>query len=73
MAAGQESSGSTLAWVFYYLSNNPDIQEALRQEIADTRTRAGADTHFSIQDYDGMSMLNMVIKVRSLRKITSTA
>ncbi|KIY71258.1 cytochrome P450 [Cylindrobasidium torrendii FP15055 ss-10] len=62
MAAGQESSASTLAWIFYYLSKNPDIQEAVRKEIADVRAHTGLDTHLSTQDYDSMTMLNIVIK-----------
>ncbi|KIY68796.1 cytochrome P450 [Cylindrobasidium torrendii FP15055 ss-10] len=62
IVGGQESSGTTLAWIFYYLGTNIEIQEAIRQEISDIRARIGMDAQLSIQDYNGMVMLNMVIK-----------
>ncbi|KAL9966306.1 hypothetical protein ACROYT_G024360 [Oculina patagonica] len=45
LAAGFETTGSTLAFTVYYLARHPEIQAKLRREIEDaTRTREDAPT-----------------------------
>ncbi|KIY67816.1 cytochrome P450 [Cylindrobasidium torrendii FP15055 ss-10] len=61
ISAGQETTSSTLTWVFYELTNHPEIQEIVRKEICEVRSRIG-EGPFTAQDYDGMVMLNAVIK-----------
>ncbi|KIY65482.1 cytochrome P450 [Cylindrobasidium torrendii FP15055 ss-10] len=61
LSAGQETSASTLAWVFYELSSKPDIQAKIRTEIAEARAHR-CDEELTTQDYDGMYTLNAVIK-----------
>ncbi|KIY71261.1 PAH-inducible cytochrome P450 monooxygenase PC-PAH 1 [Cylindrobasidium torrendii FP15055 ss-10] len=62
LTAGQGSTTSTLAWTFYYLSHDPETQEALRQEINEVIKRVGPEEPFSVHDYDGMALLNAVVK-----------
>ncbi|KIY65751.1 cytochrome P450 [Cylindrobasidium torrendii FP15055 ss-10] len=57
ISAGQETTSSTLTWMFYELSKRQDIQDAVREEILDTRKRLG-DSPLTAQDTDGMKMLN---------------
>ncbi|KIY66792.1 cytochrome P450, partial [Cylindrobasidium torrendii FP15055 ss-10] len=62
LGAGQETTSSTLTWLFYELTQHPDVQDTVRREIAEVRERKGPESDFTTQDYDGMEMLNAVIK-----------
>ncbi|KIY63065.1 cytochrome P450 [Cylindrobasidium torrendii FP15055 ss-10] len=62
LAAGQETTSSTLTWLFYELAQHQDVQATVRREIAAVRARVGPESPFTTQDYDGMEMLNAVIK-----------
>ncbi|KIY72699.1 cytochrome P450 [Cylindrobasidium torrendii FP15055 ss-10] len=61
ISAGQETSSSTLSWMFCELSKNLGVQEAIRQEIFAAREEAGSRP-FTVLDYDGMKLLNAAIK-----------
>ncbi|KIY66797.1 PAH-inducible cytochrome P450 monooxygenase PC-PAH 4 [Cylindrobasidium torrendii FP15055 ss-10] len=61
LGAGQETTTSTLTWLFYELAQHQDVQDSVRREIAAVRARVG-ESPFTTQDYDGMEMLNAVIK-----------
>ena len=34
--AGQDTSSISLSWIFYFLSQHPDVQEKLRREVEET-------------------------------------
>lgn len=56
--AGSDTSASTLIWVFFYLAQNPDQVEKLRQELDPL---AGADGKFKHHDIQKADHLNAVI------------
>ncbi|KAL0061738.1 hypothetical protein AAF712_011411 [Marasmius tenuissimus] len=60
--AGHETTASTLNWVLYELSYNPEWQEKLFQEIQDIRGRARKDGSLTVEDLESMPVLNAVIK-----------
>ncbi|KAK0449894.1 cytochrome P450 [Armillaria borealis] len=60
--AGHETTASTLTWLLYELCNHPEHQKRIRQEIAEVRTRVGAEDDLSSTDYDSMPFMNAVIK-----------
>ncbi|PBK75434.1 cytochrome P450 [Armillaria solidipes] len=60
--AGHETTSSTLSWLLYELCNHPEQQKRIRQEIAEVRTRVGAEDELSSTDYDSMPFMNAVIK-----------
>ena len=60
LAAGFETTGSTLAFTVYHLASHPEIQEKLRQEITEaTRSREDAST------FDFVSSLEYLDRVIS--------
>ncbi len=61
--AGHETTASTLTWLLYELCNHPEHQKRIRQEIAEVRTRVGAEDDLSSTDYDSMPFMNAAIKV----------
>ncbi len=61
--AGYETTSSTLSWLLYELCNHPEQQKRIRQEIAEVRTRVGAEDELSSAEYDNMPFMNAVIKV----------
>ncbi|KAK1215393.1 hypothetical protein PQX77_021995 [Marasmius sp. AFHP31] len=60
--AGHETTASTLNWVLYELSYNPEWQEKLFQEIQNIRGQAGNNDHLTVEDLESMPVLNGVIK-----------
>ncbi|KAJ7480663.1 cytochrome P450 [Mycena latifolia] len=60
LIAGQDTSATAMSWAIYWLAQNPDFQENLRQEIL--------SHNFNSQDpeggveYDSMPLLNALLK-----------
>ena len=65
-SAGQETTSSTLSWMLYELSKNPEYQTRIREEIRAVRARAveRGDTAFTPEDLDSMQYTLAAIKVR---------
>jgi cytochrome P450 family 6 len=64
LAAGFESSGSTLSFALYELALHPEIQQRLREEIQQVlRKHDGNVTYDGIQD---MTYLDMVVSGEEL-------
>lgn len=57
--AGFETTSGLAAFTLYELAFNPDIQERVRKEIADTVRSHGSCTYDAIKD---MKYLDMIIK-----------
>ena len=68
LGAGHESTSNTLTWALQELSQQPEVQEKLRQEINDTwnKVRARGGTELSSTDLDKMEYTVAVIKVSLL-------
>lgn len=63
--AGHETTANTLTWLLWELAKHPEVQDALRAEIAEKRegvTAAGA-YDFTMEDLESMPLLQAVIKV----------
>ena len=71
-SAGQETTSSTLSWMLYELSKNPEYQTRIREEIRAVRARAfeRGDTAFTPEDLDSMQYTLAAIKVRPRRTRT---
>ncbi|OCH92291.1 cytochrome P450 [Obba rivulosa] len=54
--AGHDTTATTLTWLLYELSKNPDYQRKMREEIRIVRSSATArgDDSFSVEDLDSM-------------------
>ncbi|KAI1413024.1 cytochrome P450 [Hypoxylon sp. FL1857] len=59
MAGGHSTSADTMAWCAYTLATNHDIQERLRDEIAELGAR---NPGFTFSDVDSLTYLNNFIK-----------
>ncbi|KIY63098.1 cytochrome P450 [Cylindrobasidium torrendii FP15055 ss-10] len=59
--AGHETSASTLSWLFHELSNHPDIQSAVRDEINEVRSRYPNKGEIPTHEYENMAYLNAVV------------
>ncbi|KAI4864228.1 cytochrome P450 [Hypoxylon rubiginosum] len=59
MAAGHATSADTLTWSVYMMATNPDIQEKLRDEIAQLIATRPA---LNFSDIDSLSYLNNFLK-----------
>ena len=66
--AGQDTSSTTLSWIFYYLAKYPDVQEKLRAEVKETMKEGAV----SWETYDSMKYLAAVVK-ETLRLRTPAA
>jgi hypothetical protein len=62
MAAGHDSTTSSLSWALFELTKYPDIQEKLRVEIREKIMEKGNNV-FSEYDYESMPYLTAVVKV----------
>ncbi|KAJ8083381.1 hypothetical protein PM082_009253 [Marasmius tenuissimus] len=60
--AGHETTASTLNWLLYELSYNPEWQDRLVQEIQDIRRQTGTNGPLTVKDLEGMRVLNATIK-----------
>ncbi|KAK7439364.1 hypothetical protein VKT23_017588 [Stygiomarasmius scandens] len=63
--AGHETTGHTVVWLLYALSQHPEQQQRILEEIQEVRKRkvdAGEDKQFTPHDYDSMPFFNAVIK-----------
>ncbi|KIY65149.1 cytochrome P450, partial [Cylindrobasidium torrendii FP15055 ss-10] len=69
IVAAQETTASTMAWMLFEpLSRNPDVQQAIHQEILEARARY-PDRRLTTKDYDELPLLNAAFK-ESLRCYT---
>ncbi|KAI0871587.1 cytochrome P450 [Hypoxylon argillaceum] len=60
LAAGHETTASSMTWAIYMLSRFPMVQERLRQEIRGNLPSIDADTDITSLDIDHMPYLNAV-------------
>nr|BAL05188.1 cytochrome P450 [Phanerodontia chrysosporium] len=62
--AGHETTANTVTWMLWELAKHPDIQEQLRQEIAEKRMEvtANGSYEFALDDLESMPLLQAVIK-----------
>lgn len=64
LLAGHETTSSTMTWALYELAQNPSVQEEIRQEILEHRSRNSEA--FSVSELDAMPFLNAFVKVFQL-------
>ncbi|KAJ6601129.1 cytochrome P450 [Mycena vulgaris] len=57
LLAGQDTSSTVLAWTFYWLAQNPEFQQELRQEILSNYNNLNSQ-----EGYDSMPLLNALLK-----------
>ncbi|KAJ3737089.1 cytochrome P450 [Lentinula guzmanii] len=60
--AGHETTASTMSWLLYEITRNPQDQERVYQEIQNVREHAGPGVELTATDYDSMPFFNAVIK-----------
>jgi cytochrome P450 len=60
LAAGHETTASSMTWAIYMLCLNPDIQSRLRAEIREKLPRVDEDETITSQTIDHMPYLNAV-------------
>ncbi|KAI0815862.1 cytochrome P450 [Xylaria sp. FL0064] len=60
LAAGHETTASSMTWAIYMLSRYPKIQERLREEIRERLPSIDSDTEITSLDIDHMPYLNAV-------------
>ncbi|KAI0419193.1 cytochrome P450 [Xylaria grammica] len=60
LAAGHETTASSMTWAIYILSRYPLVQERLRQEIREHLPSVDLDTDITSLDIDRMPYLNAV-------------
>jgi cytochrome P450 len=65
MLAGHETTASTMNWVLWELSKDPEYQALCREEIAHIRSQVivRGEEDFSITDLENMPYVTAVIKV----------
>ncbi len=63
--AGHETTSSTLTFLFYELSRNPEYQARMREEIRSLRARVTArgGHEFTLEDVDSLTLTMNAIKV----------
>ncbi|KAF8907509.1 cytochrome P450 [Mucidula mucida] len=64
IAAGHETTASSMAFLFYELSKHPEVQQTLRLEIMETmaKVKTQGQCDVSVKDLDGMAYTLAVIK-----------
>ncbi|KAI1133684.1 cytochrome P450 [Nemania abortiva] len=60
LAAGHETTASSMTWAIYMLSRFPEVQERLRQEIREHLPSVNSDANITSLDIDHMPYLNAV-------------
>ncbi|KAI3332199.1 cytochrome P450 [Xylariaceae sp. AK1471] len=60
LAAGHETTASSMTWAIYMLARFPKIQERLRQEVREKLPSVDSDTDITSLDIDHMPYLNAV-------------
>ncbi|KAJ7455721.1 cytochrome P450 [Mycena latifolia] len=60
LVAGQDTSAAALSWAFYWLAQNPEFQQNLRQEILSANLNSEDST--GEFEYDNMNLLNALLK-----------
>ncbi|CAJ2513878.1 Uu.00g019970.m01.CDS01 [Anthostomella pinea] len=60
LAAGHETTATSMTWAIYMLSRFPKIQEKLRQEVREKLPSIDSDSDISSLDIDHMPYLNAV-------------
>lgn len=65
IAAGHETTSSTLSWLLYELSRRPNYQRKVREEIKATRALAvgRGDESLSVADFESMTYTVAAMKV----------
>lgn len=65
--AGHETTANTITWLLWELAKLPSLQDQLRQEIKDKweeiAQKNGPGIDFSMEDLEGMSFLQALLKV----------
>ena len=70
LAAGLDTTGTTLAYACYELAKNPDVQNRLREEVNEITN--DSDKDLTYDDLNKMTYLDQVIS-ESLRKLSPLA
>ncbi|KAI1744079.1 cytochrome P450 [Xylaria scruposa] len=60
LAAGHETTASSMTWAIYMLSRFPEVQERLRQEIRENLPSIDSEANITSLDIDHMPYLNAV-------------
>jgi cytochrome P450 len=60
LAAGHETTATSMIWAIYMLCLNPDVQTRLRQEVREKLPSIEDNTQITSQDIDHMPYLNAV-------------
>ncbi|KAI1334015.1 cytochrome P450 [Xylariaceae sp. FL0016] len=60
LAAGHETTASSMTWAIYMLARFPEVQEKLRQEVREKLPSIDSDSEISSLDIDHMPYLNAV-------------
>ncbi|KAI0971442.1 cytochrome P450 [Xylaria arbuscula] len=60
LAAGHETTASSMTWAIYMLSRFPKVQDRLRQEVRERLPSIDSDTDITSLDIDHMPYLNAV-------------
>ncbi|KAH9935130.1 PAH-inducible cytochrome P450 monooxygenase PC-PAH 4 [Epithele typhae] len=65
-AAAQETTATTLSWMFWELAKRPAVQAAIRREVRDARGGARPDG-FTVEELEGMRLLGPRSRCETLR------
>jgi len=62
--AGHETSSTTLLWILAYMSQFPDIQKKLREEIVAAKDAAAAEgrSHLTVEEINQLSYTDAVVR-----------
>ena len=62
MTAGSDTTAISLSAIMYFLMNNPEVTDKLREEASEHRSTAAHSRHFSFKETQEMPYLQAVIK-----------